>query len=258
MPAAGAIARTAVNVRAGAKSRLSAVTHSIFIVAVILVAAPVVTKIPLAVLGGVLVMTAIKMVNHARVYAVLSAHRSEAIAFGLTAVVTVAIDLVTAIEVGLVVAGVLALRTIASGSGATQEDLADLHDGPVDEMALLNEHIAIFRLDGALFFGAAPRFEADLSGIGGVSVVILRLKGLTLIDASGAEALARVMSALEARGITVLVKGARAEHDQILATAGVLAELEAHGHLFDDLPSAIAHACRHVERDGLIGHRGAA
>jgi PPOX class probable F420-dependent enzyme len=159
---------------------------------------------------------------------------------------------------GLVVAGVLALRAAASGSGATQEDLADLDDGPIDEMALLNEHTAIFRLDRALFFGAAPRFEADLSGIGGVSVMIMRLKGLTLIDASGAEALARIIADLEARGITVVVKGARAEHDQILSTARVLAQLEVRGHLFDDLPSAIARARRHVEHDGLIGRRGAA
>jgi SulP family sulfate permease len=258
MPATGAIARTAVNVRAGARTRVAAITHSLVIVAVIMLAAPVVSRIPLAVLGGVLVMTAVKMVDHVRVLTVIRAHASEAIVFGLTAVVTIAVNLVTAIEVGLVVAGLLALRAIASGSGATQEELADHHDGPVDETALLSDHIAVFRLDGALFFGAAPRFLERFRQVEGVQVVILRLRGLTFIDASGAEALSHIIDELEGRRITVLVKGARAEHGRILATAGILADLDAKGHLFDDLDSAIVHARRHVHRSRLIGEAGAA
>ena len=115
MPATGAIARTAVNVRAGARTRVAAIAHSIVILAVILLAAPVVSRIPLAVLGGVLVVTAVKMVDHVRVLTVIRAHLAEAIVFCLTATVTIAVNLVTAIEVGLVVAGILALRAIASG-----------------------------------------------------------------------------------------------------------------------------------------------
>ncbi len=248
MPATGAIARTAVNVRAGAKTRVAAITHALVIVTVILVAAPIVTRIPLAVLGGVLVMTAVKMVDHARVTTVVRAHVSEAVVFALTAVVTVAVNLVTAIEVGLVVAGILALRSIASGSGATQEDLAEHHDGPVDETALLSDHIAVFRLDGALFFGAAPRFLEQFRQVEGVEVVILRLRGLTFIDASGADALAQIIDEFDCRGITILIKGVRAEHGRFLATAGVLAELDAKGHVFDGLDAAIAHARHHVDR----------
>ena len=248
MPATGAIARTAVNVRAGAKTRVAAITHALVIVTVILVAAPIVTRIPLAVLGGVLVMTAVKMVDHARVTTVVRAHVSEAVVFALTAGVTVAVNLVTAIEVGLVVAGILALRSIASGSGATQEDLAEHHDGPVDETALLSDHIAVFRLDGALFFGAAPRFLEQFRQVEGVEVVILRLRGLTFIDASGADALAQIIDEFDGRGITILIKGVRAEHGRFLATAGVLAELDAKGHVFDGLDAAIAHARHHVDR----------
>jgi len=248
MPATGAIARTAVNVRAGAKTRVAAITHALVIVTVILVAAPIVTRIPLAVLGGVLVMTAVKMVDHTRVTTVVRAHVSEAVVFALTAVVTVAVNLVTAIEVGLVVAGILALRSIASGSGATQEDLAEHHDGPVDETALLSDHIAVFRLDGALFFGAAPRFLEQFRQVEGVEVVILRLRGLTFIDASGADALAQIIDEFDGRGITILIKGVRAEHGRFLATAGVLAELDAKGHVFDGLDAAIAHARHHVDR----------
>ncbi len=258
MPATGAIARTAVNVRAGARTRVAAITHSLVIISVILLASSVVSRIPLAVLGGVLVMTALKMVDHARVLLVVRAHASEAVVFVITAGVTVALNLVTAIEVGLVVAGILTLRSIASGSGATQEDLAEHHDGPVDATALLSDHIAVFRLDGALFFGAAPRFLERFRQVEGVQVVILRLKGLTFIDASGADALSRIIDELDRRGITVLIKGARAEHGRILTTAGVLAELDGKGHLFDDLDAAIAHARRHVDRHGTADEIGAA
>ena len=249
MPATGAIARTAVNVRSGARTRLAAIIHSLVIVVIIMAMAPLVRQIPLAVLGGVLVVTAVKMVNHVRVRRVLRAHAAEAITFGLTAIVTVAVNLITAIEVGIIVAGVLALREMAKGSGAVQEDLAVLHDGPIEDEHLLAEHIAVFRLDGALFFGAAPRFEQQLASIEGCSVVILRLKGLSMIDASGAEALAWIITDLEAKGVTVLVKGARSEHSDILASAGILAALEARGHLFDDLEAATAHAHLHVRRD---------
>ena len=258
MPATGAIARTAVNVRAGARTRLAAITHSFVIVGVILLAASVVGRIPLAVLGAVLVMTAVKMFDYRRVMASIKVHKSESFAFGLTALVTIVINLVTAIEVGLVVAGFMALRTVASGSGATQEALADHHDGPVNEVALLSEHIAVFRFDGALFFGAVPRFLSQLRSVDGVRVVILRLKGMTFIDASGTDALSQIIDELNRRNITLLVKGVSAEDIDSLTTAGVLAELRAKGHFFDDLDAALAHARRHIERDGLIDELGAA
>jgi SulP family sulfate permease len=258
MPATGAIARTAVNVRAGGRTRVASVVHSLVILVVILAAAPVVARTPLAVLGGVLVVTAAKMVDYRRVLTVVRAHASETVVFALTAVFTIAVSLVTAIEVGLVVAGVLALRAIASGSGATQEELADHHDAPVDENALLSDHIAVFRLDGALFFAAVPRFLEHFERVQGVHVVILRLKGLTFIDASGAEALAQIIADLDERGITVLVKGARAEHGRILATAGIPADLDGKGHLFDELDAAIVHARWHVHHSGRMGDIGAA
>jgi SulP family sulfate permease len=132
-----------------------------------------------------------------------------------------------------------------------------INDGSVGETALLAEHIAIFRFDGALFFGATPRFFRTFDQINGVSAVIFRLKGITFIDASGAEALAQIIANLEKRGISVLVKGPRAEHGRFLATAGILADLAAKGHIFDDLSSAIAHARRHIERHGLVDERGA-
>jgi len=89
-------------------------------------------------------------------------------------------------------------------------------------------------------------------------VVILRMSGLTMVDATGADALATIIADLHRRGITVLVKGARTEHGHMLGTVGVLQPLAAKGHVFDDLPTAVAHARRHVLRTVGLGDLGAA
>ena len=258
MPATGAIARTAVNVRAGARTRMAAITHSLVIVVVILAASPVVSHIPLAALGAVLLMTAVRMIDHVRVFVVVRSHVSEAVVLIATAVVTVAIDLVTAIEIGLLLAGVLALRTMAMSSIASAEVLGRHTDDTVDEHELLTEHIAVYRLDGALFFGSVPALLESFDRVPDVSVVILRMSGLTMVDATGADALATIIADLHRRGITVLVKGARTEHGHMLGTVGVLQPLAAKGHVFDDLPTAVAHARRHVLRTVGLGDLGAA
>lgn len=250
MPATGAIARTAVNVRSGARTRVSAVTHAVVIVLVILLLAPVVEKIPLAVLAGVLVMTAIKMVDRVRVVRVLRAHRSETFAFALTAIVTVSVNLVTAIEVGLVVAGVLALRSLAAQSGVVREDFSSTEGDGARVSDLLAEHIAVFRFDGALFFGAAPQFLESFTELAGATVVILRLRGLSFIDATGADVLNHIIEDLSARGITVFLKSSPSDNDRLCRSSPVIARLAEDGHVFTDFDTAVVHARRHVERHG--------
>jgi SulP family sulfate permease len=110
MPATGAIARTAVNVRAGARTRVATLTHAIVLVLVVFFGAGLVSRIPLAALAGVLMVTAVRMVDVANVRAVLRATRSDAVVFVLTAAATIAFDLIVAVEIGVAVAVVLALR----------------------------------------------------------------------------------------------------------------------------------------------------
>ena len=165
MPATGAIARTAVNVRAGARTRLSAITHALVLVAVVFLGGDLVAAIPLAALAGVLMVTAVRMVEPHNVGAVLRATRSDAAVLVLTAAATVAFDLIVAIELGLVVAALLALRAVAQASTAVGEALpAGTVEVDADTTAgLLAERIVAYRLDGALFFGAAQRFLTDLT-----------------------------------------------------------------------------------------------
>ena len=251
MPATGALARTAVNARSGAHTRLAALVHALVLAAVVYAGAGLVSRIPLAALAGVLVVTAWRMVERHNVRAVLRSTPGDTAVFVLTAVATVAFDLITAVELGLVLAAVLALAHLAGTARAVPEPLAD--DGIDDavEHALLTSHVLIYRLDGPLFFAASARFLAQITAVADVRVVILRLSGVGMLDATGARALGEVAEQLHERGITVLLKGASPEHTRLLHAVGALAPVAARGHVFETLPDAVAHAGEHVTRHEL-------
>lgn len=242
MPATGAIARTAVNVRAGARTRMAAVMHSLVILGVIYLATGPVARIPLAALAGVLMVTAVRMVNVAAARAVLTSTRGSAATLLVTAVVTIAVDLIDAVQVGLVAAAFLTLRGVARASSVNREPLP----GPAQPG---DEHIALFRFDGALFFGAAERISEKVRTDHDARVVVLRLSQLRIIDATGANALAELVADLERSGVTVLVKGIQPQHERMLTRVGVLDNLRHEEHLFTDLDRAIAHARDHVARE---------
>lgn len=250
MPATGAIARTAVNVRSGARTRVAAIVHAFVLVLVVLVGGSLVARIPLAALAGVLMLTAIRMVEIHNVRAVLFSTRSDAFVLVFTAFATIAFDLIVAVELGIMLAAVLALLKIAKSASAVQEDVRFEGIDDTVEAALLREHIVCYRIDGALFFGAAQRFLTEFTAVSDVKVVILRLPDLQMLDATGAHALSEIVAELEARGITVLIKGPRPEHLRLLTTVGAIDRLAHANHVFSDLDTAIAHARVHAEAVG--------
>ncbi len=192
IPATAAIARTAVNVRSGARSRLAAVVHALVILVVVLALAPAVALIPLAALAGVLIATAAQMVQVSSVRALLRATRGDAWVLVVTATATVVFDLVTAVIIGIVVAGFFALQQVARAAHVDEEPVSlDAADHDAEESALLAEHIVAFRLEGSLFFGAAHAFLLELSEVSDVRVVVLRMSRVTTLDATGASVLGR-------------------------------------------------------------------
>lgn len=239
MPATGAIARTAVNVRSGARSRLAAIVHSVLLLGVVYLATGPVAAIPLSALAGVLMVTSFRMISAGTIRKIIRSTRSDALAFVLTAVVTVCFDLIEAVEIGILIAAFFALRTVARRSSVVREDLPGPHQ-PGDEA------IALLRLDGAMFFGAAERLSSAITTHPDVSVVIIRMSQLGMLDATGAHTLAEIAEDLEARGITVIIKGVQPEHMALLANMGILDALRHENHLIDSLDDAIAHARSHV------------
>lgn len=247
IPATAAIARTAVNIRGGAASRLAALTHSLVLLGVVLIAARWVSEIPLAALAGVLVATAVQMVRVSSLMALLRSTRGDALVLAITAAATVLFDLVTAVILGLIVAGFEALRQTAKTARLDEVPL-DQGDHTAEEQSLFDEHIVAYRIDGPLFFGAAHDFLLELSDVSNVRVVILRMSRVSTIDATGAHVLADTISRLEGRGVTVLLSGVQPHHEQVLRELGVYAGLAHERHLFDATPAAIAHARMHAAR----------
>lgn len=241
MPATGAIARTAVNVRSGGRTRLAAITHSVVLLVVVSFAAGIVSMIPLAALAGVLMVTAIRMVSVPIVRSVLRSTRSDAAVFIITAIVTVSFDLIIAVAIGIAVAAFFALRTLARSGGVHREELPGAAQ-PGDE------RIALFRLDGALFFGAADRMLERVTEISAVGVVIIRMSQLQVLDATGARVITEMIHGLERRGITVLIKGIQPEHLALATRVGVISSLRDEHHLFTALDPAIEHARSHIAR----------
>ncbi|WP_406446921.1 SulP family inorganic anion transporter [Streptomyces sp. NBC_01613] len=251
VPATGAIARTAVNVRTGAGSRLAALTHAAILAVIVFAAAPLVSKIPLAALAGVLLATAVRMVEVGSLRAMARATRSDALILVLTAVATLALDLVYAVIIGLVVAGGLALRAVAIQARLDQVPL-DRGDHSAEEHALLAEHIVAYRIDGPLFFAAAHRFLLELAEVADVQVVILRMSRVTTIDATGALVLKDVVEKLNRRGVVVMTSGIRPGQRHVLDSVGALEVLRLEGREYATTPEAIQGARTYLECAGVM------
>ncbi len=241
MPATGAIARTAVNVRSGARTRVAAIAHAALLLVVVSFGAAIVGRIPLAALAGVLMVTACRMISIATVRSVVGSTRADAVVFIATALVTVSVDLIYAVLIGIAAAAFFALRTLARSSGVHREELPGAPQ-PGDE------RIALFRLEGALFFGAAERTLERVAGIRDVEIVILRMSQLQVLDATGAQVVTELITGLERRGVTVLVKGVQTRHMRLVERVGVVRSLRHRNHLFDELAPAVAHARDHLRR----------
>jgi SulP family sulfate permease len=226
MPATGAIARTAVNVRAGGRTRASSIIHSALLLVTVLALAPLVARIPLAALAGVLMVTAVHMVEFGTIDRILRSTRGDAAVLITTALATVVFDLVVAVEVGLVIAALVALHSVASESRFERDDLSAVDVDVETEHRLLHDHVVVYRLDGALFFGAAQRFLLELADVSDVQWVVLRLGQLSVLDASGARAIGDLVERLEHRGISVILASVRPEHRRLIDGVGALDMLD--------------------------------
>ncbi|MCI4043140.1 SulP family inorganic anion transporter [Streptomyces sp. TRM75563] len=254
VPATAAIARTAVNVRTGAGSRLAALTHAAVLAVIVFAAAPLVSRIPLAALAGVLLATAVRMVEVGALRAMARATRSDAVVLVLTAVATLVLDLVLAVVIGLAVAGLLALRAVAAearldlvdprddgvpelpGAQTYGDDVPELPGaesyeggGGDGELAGTAGQVVAYRVEGPLFFAGAHRSLLELGEISGVGVVILRMCRVTTVDATGALALKDTVHRLNGRGIVVLASGIRPGQRRALESVGALELLRREG-----------------------------
>ncbi|HRP47297.1 MAG TPA: SulP family inorganic anion transporter [Trueperaceae bacterium] len=236
LPSTAALARTAVNVRSGARTRLASIVHGLTLLVVILFLAPLASKIPLAVLGGILMVVAVRMVEREAASLIMRSTKSDAFVLLLTMVVTIFFDLILAIEVGLVAAAILFIVRMSNMFTVDPIGLAgDVphhdDDETVDaERQLLAKHVVAYRVDGPVFFGAAERFIDQLVKVDqGIKVVVLRLKRVPVMDATGVTALRAIHDRLSRRGIALLVSGLQPQPKALLQRMGVYEEITRDG-----------------------------
>jgi len=255
MPATGALARTAVNVRSGARTRAASMVHAVALLAVVLFLSPLAARIPLAALAGILMVVAVRMVEFDAMRAIVRSTKSDAFVLLLTFVVTVVFDLIVAIEVGMVAAGILFIgrmsRLLAidvtplGGAEGAEHDSAEVQDA---EQALLMEHIVAYRVDGPIFFGAASRFMDQLLKVDpNVKAVVLRMRRVPVMDATGASALESMVDRLSHRAVLVLISGLQEQPRTVLERSGILDKVSrSRDHVFETSEEAIEHARLHL------------
>jgi len=259
IPATGAIARTATNIRAGARTPVAGMIHAVIILLFMLFLAPVADVIPLASLAAVLVVVAVNMSEMGRFRALLRGPWGDRIVLLLTFGLTVGVDLVLAIEVGVVLAAVLFMHrmtgvvAISTGqSGVIEEDVDDFEE-PRGESAraplVLPKHVETFHVRGPLFFGVAGHFAEVIDRIAGVPrVLILRMREVPMVDASGASRLKDLLVHCRRNGTVVLVTGLQPQPRQVLTTMGILVEDE-NLQVLPDIEAAVAVARTIVGED---------
>ncbi len=235
IPATGAIARTAVNVRAGGKTRLSGVIHGVALALIVLIFAPLASQVPLAALAGILMITSIRMMEWKAIGLLIHTTYADFGVMILTWLVTVCFDLVLAVEVGLIAAGILFIKRMSELSLVKMpEDSAFLAGTPLD----FGKQIAIYRIDGPMFFGAAERFVSFLREAPEVKNLILRMRYVPSMDTTGLVALEEIYHDLQRHDCQLILSGLRPEVEQLLERSGLLAEI-GHENCFNSTDEAL-------------------
>lgn len=223
IPATGAIARTTVSIRAGARTRVSGVVHGLTILLGLLAFAPLASAIPQAVLAGILLVVSARMIDWGQIRLITRSTKSDCAVLALTGFTTVAFDLVLAVEVGLGAAALLFIRR-----------MADLHLVKHPEVPLacglsptIASEIGVYDLDRPLFFGDAYRFAEMVLTDPNRRAVVLCMGSVTTMDVTAAMALDEIVEGLERRGVALAICGVPTGVHRMLERVGVLSNLAA-------------------------------
>lgn len=229
LPATGALARTATNVRSGARSPVAGMAHAAFLLVFVLLLAPWMRYIPLAALAALLLVVAWNMAETESFRHLLQGPVGDRVVLLLTFVLTVMFDLTVAIEVGLVLAAFLFMHRMSevvameSDVSMLEEDADDFANGAEpSQRAQLPPGVEAYQVSGPLFFAVANRLDDVLNQFPTPPrVFILRLRLVPLIDASGVTALRHLLRRCGRQGTRVILSGLRAQPRAILAQMGV-------------------------------------
>jgi SulP family sulfate permease len=225
IPATGAIARTATNIRAGAKTPMAGVIHALTLLAILVVAAPLARFIPLATLAAVLFVVAYNMGEWKEIGGILRLSAADIAVWAATFSLTVLADLTVAVETGMILAALLYIYRISKTTTVAVVTKDYIHEGRAHILQdkMVPPHVAILRIHGPFLFGTTEKLAQTTSNLEVFPpVVIVRLRNMTAIDATGLHALEAFALRLRNSGRTLLLCGARDQPAQLLKQSDFL------------------------------------
>ncbi len=226
VPATAAIARTSVGIKAGGQTRMVSIFHAGFLLASMFLLAPVMSRIPLAALAGVLIVTAWRMNEWETIrYIFGSRFKTAIITFSITLIATITLDLTQAILIGAFLSGAVFLNQIASMQIEVQEvDPEKLRQRGIENAGRCR-HVRVAYLTGPLFFAATGHFNEAFARLDDTHALILSMRGVPLIDTSGLLALSHLHERLHKGGSTLMVTGLTDTVREMLERGGQIHEI---------------------------------
>jgi SulP family sulfate permease len=255
IPATGAIARTATNVRSGAKTPVAGIVHALTLLVILLVAAPVAKFIPLATLAAVLFVVAYNMGEWHEIRVILRLSRADIAVWATTFALTVLADLTVAVEVGMGLAALLYIHRISETTSVTPvtEDYLRAGYAHILQDKQLPPYVMILRIHGPFLFGTTEKLaEATQDLTTFPPVLALRLRNMTALDATGLYAIAVLARRLRESGRTLLLCGAR-DQPQTLIAESFLADEIGRENILPHVDAALTRAKEVYEDFGGVG-----
>jgi SulP family sulfate permease len=265
IPATGAIARTATNIKNGGRTPVAGIVHAVTLLLIMLFLGKYAVYIPMAVLAAVLVSVSWNMAGFPAVKALMKGQKSDICVFLVTFLITVFVDLTVAIEVGLLLAAFFFIKKMVdicevheyhhevtgglvdekdnakkSGTKIAANTTAD--DASAQLAHSIPKNVLVYEIDGPLFFGTVRKFElgveqAEVS----YKVLVLQLNNTIYLDAGGVQALIQLKNACDRKHVTIILSGVLTQPYMLLEKTGI-AEKIGRDNIFEGLDAALAHA----------------
>ncbi len=250
LPATGAIARTATNIRNGAGTPVAGLIHALVCLLVLLVAAPLAKAVPLAVLSAILMAVAINMGQWRDFLRLKRLPKSDDTVFIVTFLLTVIFDLTVAVEIGMLMATILFIKRVARETNVDikpmvvdvdEKDMANPTHG-------VNEDIMIVRIYGELFFGAVQKLQRAMRLTSADhKILIIKMKYVFSLDASSLIVLTELVTAVQKRGVRVFIAGLAHQPLNVMKKSGLYDQIGSE-FFFKDLAGAVDSACAMLEK----------
>jgi SulP family sulfate permease len=244
LPATGAIARTATNIRAGAQTPVAGMIHALTLLCILLFAAPLVSYVPMAALAGILMIVAYNMGEWREIPQLLKLTKTDISIWLVTFALTVFADLTVAVEAGMILAALLFISRVAATTTVSQVTDDYVEDGRVHILQDkdIPYYATIFRIHGPFLFGATDKIWAVTENLHTLPpVVVLRLRNMTALDATGLFAIEEVARQLHSSKRTLILCGAREQPAQLIQQAE-FAEVIGKENICDNVQDALRRA----------------